>query len=162
MEADQKQLEMELANGGGNAASDGGNAGGDGKPTNPVEVHKRSAMHGTRTLWGPQPAAATLALPFRLRTRHISACSGALLLHVGLLGRTGSCRHACGRSMIIHEIACVPCAQSTMPQSSKLAVDEDDTDIERRALLRKRRVEKVRVSGATVAIGATASVRMSL
>ncbi len=70
MEADQKQLEMELSNGGGDAGGDGGDADGDGKPTSPVEVHKHSVCIQTRTLGGdvrsrcyvvpPSTAACTL------------------------------------------------------------------------------------------------------
>jgi len=48
------------------------------------------------------------------------------------------------RSTSNYNMEPTPCVQSKMPQSSKMAVDEDDTDIERRALLRRRQTAKVR------------------
>ena len=68
MEADQKQLEKELANGGGNAGGDGGDAGGDGKPTSPVEVCKHCDLHP-----GPRVSSRCRAAPLFGRGHAVSA-----------------------------------------------------------------------------------------
>lgn len=100
------------------------------------------------TLLASAQAAAVAHMKLLGFSHALVLCSCLALHHVQLQRITFSVWKV--RGAVMAQPGCVradlryACVQSKMPKSSKTAVDEDDTDIERRALLRRRQAAKVR------------------